>query len=157
MCRSGHLSLVAIFGVLLLGGTHAPFRLLAGWSKARKNCNCNVADSEGSALVSPVERDAAQEQLDGQGARLAALNDGLHDVGGQISEPQKPADVGIAEPKALRNLGGIDDFTLPQRAHPGPGARERQDECLIDPAGLRSRSARNAYLLAFAGTGRRES
>jgi hypothetical protein len=30
MCRSGHLSLVAIFGVLLLGGTHALFRLLAG-------------------------------------------------------------------------------------------------------------------------------
>jgi hypothetical protein len=25
MCRSGHLSLVAIFGVLFLGGTHAPF------------------------------------------------------------------------------------------------------------------------------------
>lgn len=33
-------------------------------------------------------------------------------------EAEKPADVGIAEPKALRDLGGIDEFTLPQPAHP---------------------------------------
>ena len=74
--------------------------------------------SEGRALVDPVKRYASQQQLDGQGARLAAIDNGLHDVGGQISKPQMPADVGIAEPKALRNLGGIDKFTLPQPAHP---------------------------------------
>jgi hypothetical protein len=73
-------------------------------------------ESEGGPLVGPVKGYASQQQLDGQGARLAALDDGLHNVGGQIGKPQKPADVGTAEPKALRNLGGIDEFTLLQPA-----------------------------------------
>src|SRR5262249_29003014 len=55
------------------------------------------------------------------------------------------------------NLLGIDEFTLPQRAHPGACARQREDECLVDPTGLRSRSASNEDLLALAGTVRRES
>src|SRR5262249_20408724 len=75
-------------------------------------------ECEGGALVGPVKRDASQQQLDGQGVGLAALDDGLHDVGGEISKPQKPTDMGIAEPKALRNLPGIGEFTLPQPAHP---------------------------------------
>jgi len=44
-------------------------------------------ESEGGALISPVEGNASQEQLDCQGARLAALDDGFHDVGSQISKP----------------------------------------------------------------------
>jgi hypothetical protein len=49
---------------------------------------------------------------------LAALDDSLDDIGGQVGEPKQPADVGVAEPKPLCNLGGIDELRLPQRAHP---------------------------------------
>ena len=70
-------------------------------------------ESESGALVGPVERDTSQQQLDRQAASLAALDDGLHNVGSQIGEPQKPADMGIAQPKALCNLARIDEFTLP--------------------------------------------
>ena len=45
-------------------------------------------EAKRGALVRPVERYALQQQLDGQGARLAALDDGLYDVGGEICEPQ---------------------------------------------------------------------
>ena len=101
MRRSRRLSPEAIFWCLVFGN-----RLLSS------------TQSERGALVGPVKRDASQQQLDGQGAWLAALDDGLHDVGGQISKPQKPADVGIAELKALRNLGGVNEFALSQPAHP---------------------------------------
>ena len=39
---------------------------------------------------------------------MAALDDGLYDVGGEICKPQEPADVRFAEAMALRNLSGID-------------------------------------------------
>jgi hypothetical protein len=58
--------------------------------------------------------------------------------------------VGIAQPKALRNFGGIDELSLPQRAHPRPCACERQNKRLIDPTRLRRGIARNDYLLALA-------
>jgi hypothetical protein len=38
-----------------------------------------------------------QQQLDCQRTELAALDDGLDDVGCQIGKPQKPADVRVAE------------------------------------------------------------
>src|SRR5262245_20484226 len=65
--------------------------------------------------------------------------------------------MGIAESKALRNLLDVYEFTLPQAAHPGARARQREDECLVDPTGLRHGIARNEDLLALAGTVRRES
>ena len=34
---------------------------------------------------------------------MAALDDGLYDVGGEICEPQEPADMRFAEAMALRN------------------------------------------------------
>ena len=43
---------------------------------------------------------------------MAALDDGLYDVGGEICEPQEPADMRFAEAMALRNLGGIGVFHL---------------------------------------------
>jgi hypothetical protein len=89
-----------------------------------------------------------------QDARLAALSDGLHDIGGQIGEPKQPADMGVAQPKALCNLGGIDELNVVQRAHPRPCAREREYKRLIDPTRLRPGIARNEYLLALATTGR---
>jgi hypothetical protein len=49
---------------------------------------------------------------------LAALDDGLYDVGGEICEPQEPADMRFAEAMTLRNLNGIGEFTLLQHAHP---------------------------------------
>jgi signal transduction histidine kinase len=41
---------------------------------------------------------------------LAALDDGLNDVGGEICEPQEPADMRFAEAMTLRNLNGIGEF-----------------------------------------------
>ena len=52
--------------------------------------------SERSALIGPIQRYTSEQQLDGQDARLVALDNSLHDVGGQIGQPQQPADVGIA-------------------------------------------------------------
>jgi hypothetical protein len=49
---------------------------------------------------------------------LPTLDDGLYEIGGQIGEPKKPADMGIAQPIPLRNLGGIDELSLSQRAYP---------------------------------------
>jgi hypothetical protein len=74
--------------------------------------------AERGALVEPIERYALQQPLDSQGARLAALDDRLDDIGGEISKPQETADMRLAESIGLRNLGGIDKFTLPQHAHP---------------------------------------
>ena len=49
---------------------------------------------------------------------MAALDDGLYDVGGEICKPQEPADMRFAEAMTLRNLSGIGEFTLLQHAHP---------------------------------------
>ena len=49
---------------------------------------------------------------------MAALDDGLYDVGGEICKPQEPADVRFAEAMALGDLSGIGEFTLLQHAHP---------------------------------------
>src|SRR5262249_7011606 len=65
--------------------------------------------------------------------------------------------MGVAEPKALRDLVRVDEFTLPQAAHPQPRAGEREDECLVDATWLRSAIAGNEDLLARAGTGRGQS
>src|SRR5262249_26660339 len=65
--------------------------------------------------------------------------------------------MGVAEPKALRNLVRVDEFTLPQAAHPQPRAGEREDECLVDATWLRSAIAGNEDLLARAGTARGQS
>ena len=75
-------------------------------------------EAKRAALVGPVERYALQQWLDGQGARLAALDNGLYDVRGEICKPQEPADMRFAEAVALRNLSGIGEFTLSQHAHP---------------------------------------
>ena len=44
--------------------------------------------AERSALIGPIERDAFEQQLHGQNPRLAAFNDCLDNVRGQIGEPQ---------------------------------------------------------------------
>jgi hypothetical protein len=61
--------------------------------------------AERGALVGPIERYAVQQTLDGQGARLAALDDRLGDIGGDISKPRETADMRLSESIGLRNLG----------------------------------------------------
>ena len=102
MRHSCRLSQAAIFGVSFFNGTDR-------WSST---------EAKRGVLVGPVERYSLQQKLDGQRAGLAALDDGLNDVGGEICEPQEPADMRFAEAVALRNLGGIGEFTLLQHAHP---------------------------------------
>jgi hypothetical protein len=43
---------------------------------------------------------------------LAALDNGLYDVRGEICKPQEPADMRFAEAIAPRNLSGIGEFKL---------------------------------------------
>jgi DNA modification methylase len=47
----------------------------------------STAEAEFGALVAPRGRDATEQPLDGQGAGLAAFDDGLHDVGCQVGKP----------------------------------------------------------------------
>jgi hypothetical protein len=63
--------------------------------------------------MGPVERYAFEKQLDGQDSRLAALDEGFHNIGSQVSEPKQSTHVSIAQSKALRNLGGIGKLNLP--------------------------------------------
>ena len=102
MRHSRRRSQAAIFGVSFFNGSDL-------WSST---------EAKRGVLVGPVERYALQQKLDGQRAGLAALDDGLYDVGGEICEPQEPADMRFAEAMALRNLSGIGEFTLLQHAHP---------------------------------------
>ena len=64
MCHSRHRSPGAIFWRLVFGNVE--FQL--------------STESERSALVDPVKRYAPKQQLDGQDARLPALDDGLYPV-----------------------------------------------------------------------------
>ena len=70
-------------------------------------------EAEYSALLGPGERDPTKQQLDGERAGLAAFDDTLDDVGGQIGETQNPANVRVAQPETLSNLGGIRIFATP--------------------------------------------
>jgi hypothetical protein len=40
------------------------------------------------------------------------LDNGLNNVGSKIGKPQKPANMRVAEAKALRNFGGVGVFAL---------------------------------------------
>ena len=102
MRHSRRRSQAAIFGVSFFSGCGLEFS----------------TEAKRGALVGPVERYALQQQLDGQGARLAAVDNGLYDVRGEICKPQEPADMRFAEAMAPRNLSGIGEFTSLQHAHP---------------------------------------
>ena len=50
-------------------------------------------DAERCAPVGPIEWYALQQPRDGHGARQAALDDRLDDIGGEISKPRETADM----------------------------------------------------------------
>ncbi len=81
----------------------------------------SMGESESVALVGPGARDALKQQLDGQSPGPATFGDGLDDVRGEIARPQNPADMGVAQAKASRDLGGVRVFAIPQTSHPTTG------------------------------------
>src|SRR4051812_15705218 len=60
------------------------------WPAAPLMLSISMSEPEGGALVGPGERNPSQQQLDRQGARLAAFDNGLDDVGRKIGKPEQP-------------------------------------------------------------------
>lgn len=55
-----------------------------------------MAERKYGALIGPGERNPSQQQLDGERAWLAAIEEGFNDVRCKVSKPQKSADMRFA-------------------------------------------------------------
>src|SRR5262245_19006765 len=98
---------------------------------------------EYGTLVWPSTRDASQQLLDDQRARLPTFDDRLDDVRCKIADAQDAADVGIVELKTARNLPSVRISAAAKVLHPGLGPRDREDEIVADSTWGRFRVPRN--------------
>src|SRR6185437_9952749 len=101
----------------------------AGWSVQQRS---GLQPTKYPALVVPSEGDSAEQELHGEGAALAAFDDGFNNVRREESKPHQPTDMRLVQLVALSNLSGVSIVPLGQAAQPRSRPRQRQDQRLVD-------------------------
>ena len=108
--------------------------------------------SKHCALLRPSAGNPLQQPLDGQGAGLSTLHDGLDDVRGKIAEAQKATDMGVVELETSCDFRRVRIGSAAETVHPGLGSGDCENEFMVDASWGAIASPGDYDLAARAGS-----